>query len=42
LNDKAKENEIGRTCSANGGGRDCMKNIGGKAVNKEVSRTTKT
>jgi hypothetical protein len=42
LNDKAKENKMGRTCSTNEEGKECIKDTGWKAVSKDISRTIKT
>jgi hypothetical protein len=37
-----KEDEMGRTCSTNGGEEECIYDIGGKARRKETTWKTKT
>jgi hypothetical protein len=38
----AKEDEMGRACSKNGGEEECIQGIGGKARRKETTRKMKT
>jgi hypothetical protein len=39
---KVKEDEVGRSCSTNGGDEECVQDIGGKARMKETTRKNKT
>jgi hypothetical protein len=41
-NDQVKENEMGRTCSTNGGEEECIEDFGRKARMKDTTRKTKT
>jgi hypothetical protein len=38
---EVKEDEVGRSCSTNGGDEKCVQDIGGKARSKETTGKTK-